>query len=166
MALGKNGSDKGKKSRLRVRKNEEANVSELKKQGYQMIKERGGRQVWEKTSSASGTTEKPAQKRFAGVPAKTGSATRSIVMTPDAAAGSGGYSSKSRDRVALKTTKPKERSGSSFAEKVFGSKENWFMMSGKGKEQRQIDRQNKRNCKVGQGCYVGGNTYGNRKFNK
>jgi hypothetical protein len=166
MALGKNGDTPTKKSKLRVRKNEEANVSELKKQGYQLIKERGGRQVWEKTSSSSGTTEKPAQKRFAGVPSKTGSATKSFVVTPDAAAGDGGYSSKSRDRVALKTRKTKESSGSSFAEKVFGPREDWFMMSGKGKEQRQIDRQNRKNCSVGQGCYVGGNTYGKRKFNK
>jgi len=147
-----NGNGEKKRSRLRVGRREEANVSELQKQGYQLIKDRGNRQVWEKQSSTSGTTEKAAKTKFPGVPEKTGSARRAIIVTPDAAAGSGGFNAKSKERVALKTKKPRE--GGSFAEKVFGPHENWIG-SGKGKEQRQIDRQNKKNCKVGQGCYVG-----------
>lgn len=147
-----NGNGEKKRSRLRVGRKEEANVSELQKQGYQMVKEKGGRQVWERTSSASSAFEKPVKQKFAGTPEKTGSARKPIILTPDASTGNGGYPSKSKERVELKTKKPRE--GGSFAEKVFGPREKWIG-SGRGKEQRQIDRQNKKNCRIGQGCYVG-----------
>lgn len=148
----------GKKTRLRVRKNEEANVSELKKQGYQLVKDRRGRQVWEKESS-SGSEIKSAstamqRSPFVRVAEKSGTTFKYMPEKSTGGTGAEDQSGKAKSAVVLKTKKQKETSGGSFAEKIFGPRENWIG-SGKGSEQRQLDRQSRKNCRIGQGCYVG-----------
>lgn len=144
-------SDKPK--RLKVRRNEEANVKELEKQGYTLKKEKGGRQVWEKTTESAGSTPKASETefkpnmlggRFNIVAEKTGPKMKFMAdKFPGGATGAGqeNYGQKQTDRVVLKTKKPKEK-GESFFEKIKARMES----NAANREMRKADK------RFGQGC--------------
>lgn len=146
-------SDKPKR-KLRVGRNEEANVKELEKQGYTLKKEKGGRQVWEKTTQSAGSTPKASETEFK--PNMLGGKLEKIAEKggapkmkffpdkfPGGATGAGqeNYGQKQTDRVVLKTKKPKEK-GESFFEKIKARMES----NAANREMRKADK------RFGQGC--------------
>ena len=148
-------SDKPK--RLKVRRNEEANVKELEKQGYTLKKEKGGRQVWEKTTQSAGSTPKASETDFKPnmlggrlnmVAEKTGPKMKFMAdKFPGGATGSGqaNYGQKQTDRVVLKTKKPKER------EPRMSQEDRQFARNERKAErvsQRTMDKMSRSGCRI------------------
>lgn len=154
-STGGGGEDKPKR-RIKVRRNEEANVAELTKAGYTLRKDKGGRQVWERTTESSSSTPTASQSesewrpnmlggKFNIVAEKTGP---KMKFMPDKFPGGGGSGvgqtesrQKQTQKIIFKTKKPKEQ-GEGFIEKIKAR----MQSNAANREMRRADR------RFGQGC--------------